>query len=187
MSTEDQTTTTTSPNGAIDAPQFPVEVDKPVRLSDDLLMSPRDLPIGGQAVMEGVMMRGVSNWAVAVRLPGDKNTGETPEGRKRRKTTPLGGEKRRRHAMDGSLGQQHARPAQPIVPRHDHQIEAVSPKARVLDVRGNRPSAAGALDGQRRAHRVAAAANHGIGPGRLEARTRLPGARLPDPVQRCDP
>ena len=29
----------------------------------------RDLPIGGQAVLEGVMMRGVSTWAVAVRKP----------------------------------------------------------------------------------------------------------------------
>jgi uncharacterized protein YqhQ len=29
----------------------------------------RDLPVGGQAVLEGVMMRGVSNWAVAVRKP----------------------------------------------------------------------------------------------------------------------
>src|SRR5687768_5675898 len=28
----------------------------------------RDLPIGGQAVLEGVMMRGVSTWAVAVRM-----------------------------------------------------------------------------------------------------------------------
>ena len=26
-------------------------------------------PIGGQAVLEGVMMRGASNWAVAVRKP----------------------------------------------------------------------------------------------------------------------
>ena len=26
-------------------------------------------PIGGQAVLEGVMMRGPSNWAVAVRKP----------------------------------------------------------------------------------------------------------------------
>ncbi|TML35724.1 MAG: DUF1385 domain-containing protein [Actinobacteria bacterium] len=31
--------------------------------------SPRDAPIGGQAVLEGVMMRGVSTWAVAVRKP----------------------------------------------------------------------------------------------------------------------
>src|SRR4029077_18861345 len=27
----------------------------------------RDAPVGGQAVLEGVMMRGVSTWAVAVR------------------------------------------------------------------------------------------------------------------------
>ncbi len=33
------------------------------------LQSARDLPIGGQAVLEGVMMRGVSTWAVAVRKP----------------------------------------------------------------------------------------------------------------------
>ena len=30
----------------------------------------RDVPVGGQAVLEGVMMRGVSTWAVAVRKPG---------------------------------------------------------------------------------------------------------------------
>jgi uncharacterized protein YqhQ len=30
-------------------------------------MAGRDAPVGGQAVMEGVMMRGVSTWAVAVR------------------------------------------------------------------------------------------------------------------------
>jgi uncharacterized protein YqhQ len=29
----------------------------------------QDLPVGGQAVLEGVMMRGVSTWAVAVRKP----------------------------------------------------------------------------------------------------------------------
>jgi uncharacterized protein YqhQ len=34
---------------------------------EDQLQAPRDLPIGGQAVLEGVMMRGVSTWAVAVR------------------------------------------------------------------------------------------------------------------------
>jgi uncharacterized protein YqhQ len=32
----------------------------------------RDAPIGGQAVLEGVMMRGVSTWAVAVRKPTDE-------------------------------------------------------------------------------------------------------------------
>src|SRR5271165_4045041 len=33
------------------------------------LSAQRDAPVGGQAVLEGVMMRGVSNWAVAVRKP----------------------------------------------------------------------------------------------------------------------
>src|SRR3954451_8257843 len=32
-------------------------------------MAARDKPVGGQAVLEGVMMRGISTWAVAVRLP----------------------------------------------------------------------------------------------------------------------
>jgi uncharacterized protein YqhQ len=42
----------------------------------------KDAPVGGQAVLEGVMMRGVSTWAVAVRKPapgqepGDVPTGE---------------------------------------------------------------------------------------------------------------
>jgi uncharacterized protein YqhQ len=34
------------------------------------LTATRDAPLGGQAVLEGVMMRGVSTWAVAVRKPG---------------------------------------------------------------------------------------------------------------------
>jgi uncharacterized protein YqhQ len=38
-------------------------------VSDDLLSLQRDAPVGGQAVMEGVMMRGVSTWAVGVRKP----------------------------------------------------------------------------------------------------------------------
>jgi uncharacterized protein YqhQ len=33
------------------------------------LTASRDAPVGGQAVLEGVMMRGVSTWAVAVRNP----------------------------------------------------------------------------------------------------------------------
>ena len=36
---------------------------------DGQLSAGRDAPVGGQAVLEGVMMRGVSNWAVAVRKP----------------------------------------------------------------------------------------------------------------------
>jgi uncharacterized protein YqhQ len=37
--------------------------------ADGQLNARRDAPVGGQAVLEGVMMRGVSNWAVAVRKP----------------------------------------------------------------------------------------------------------------------
>lgn len=46
------------------------------------LEATKDAPVGGQAVLEGVMMRGVSTWAVAVRTPapgqkeGDIPTGE---------------------------------------------------------------------------------------------------------------
>jgi uncharacterized protein YqhQ len=35
------------------------------------LTASRDAPVGGQAVLEGVMMRGVSSWAVAVRKPSE--------------------------------------------------------------------------------------------------------------------
>jgi uncharacterized protein YqhQ len=36
------------------------------------LTAQRDAPLGGQAVLEGVMMRGISNWAVAVRKPSEQ-------------------------------------------------------------------------------------------------------------------
>jgi uncharacterized protein YqhQ len=39
------------------------------RLPEPDLVAARDAPVGGQAVLEGVMMRGVSTWAVAVRMP----------------------------------------------------------------------------------------------------------------------
>jgi uncharacterized protein YqhQ len=39
------------------------------RMPDGLPVAGRDAPLGGQAVMEGVMMRGVSTWAVSVRTP----------------------------------------------------------------------------------------------------------------------
>lgn len=35
----------------------------------EALVASNDAPVGGQAVLEGVMMRGVSTWAVAVRMP----------------------------------------------------------------------------------------------------------------------
>src|SRR5581483_1403990 len=39
------------------------------RMPDGMPVANRDAPVGGQAVLEGVMMRGVSTWAVAVRKP----------------------------------------------------------------------------------------------------------------------
>ncbi len=41
----------------------------PLRMPDGALVAKRDAPVGGQAVLEGVMMRAVSTWAVAVRNP----------------------------------------------------------------------------------------------------------------------
>src|ERR1700712_3597910 len=38
-------------------------------MPDGALVAKRDAPVGGQAVLEGVMMRGISTWAVAVRKP----------------------------------------------------------------------------------------------------------------------
>ncbi|MEA2154293.1 MAG: hypothetical protein QOE11_433 [Solirubrobacteraceae bacterium] len=43
--------------------------DESERLPDGTLVARRDAPVGGQAVLEGVMMRGVSTWAIAVRVP----------------------------------------------------------------------------------------------------------------------
>ncbi|MCA1689646.1 MAG: DUF1385 domain-containing protein, partial [Actinobacteria bacterium] len=46
---------------------------------------PRDAPIGGQAVLEGVMMRGVRTWAVAIRKPTDDQL------ERRARAVPAGG------------------------------------------------------------------------------------------------
>jgi uncharacterized protein YqhQ len=46
-----------------------VSPDDAVAGSDGELNAQHDAPVGGQAVLEGVMMRGVSHWAVAVRKP----------------------------------------------------------------------------------------------------------------------
>jgi uncharacterized protein YqhQ len=40
------------------------------------LTAARDAPLGGQAVLEGVMMRGVRTWAVAVRKPSESGLGD---------------------------------------------------------------------------------------------------------------
>jgi uncharacterized protein YqhQ len=52
--------------------------DAEVRLSDGRLMPIRDAPVGGQAVLEGVMMRGINHWAVAVREPAERNGATEP-------------------------------------------------------------------------------------------------------------
>ena len=49
------------------------------RLPAPDLVASHDLPVGGQAVLEGVMMRGVSTWAVAVRMPAP---GQIEDGRR---------------------------------------------------------------------------------------------------------
>jgi uncharacterized protein YqhQ len=53
----------------------------------------RDAPIGGQAVLEGVMMRGVRTWSVAVREPTvaqlERQRREVPEGEIAVRTFPL--------------------------------------------------------------------------------------------------
>ena len=59
----------------------PVPVPGTVALGDGpgkegQLIAQRDAPVGGQAVLEGVMMRGVSTWAVAVRKPAPEQVAE---------------------------------------------------------------------------------------------------------------
>jgi uncharacterized protein YqhQ len=43
-----------------------------MRGGEGRLTASRDAPVGGQAVLEGVMMRGVSTWAVGVRKPAEE-------------------------------------------------------------------------------------------------------------------
>jgi uncharacterized protein YqhQ len=57
-----QATTSAHPTRSADAAAV-------AELPDGELTAQRDAPLGGQAVLEGVMMRGVRHWAVAVRKP----------------------------------------------------------------------------------------------------------------------
>jgi uncharacterized protein YqhQ len=50
----------------------PVASDAPA--TEGQLTAARDAPVGGQAVLEGVMMRGVAHWAVAVRAPAPEDS-----------------------------------------------------------------------------------------------------------------
>jgi uncharacterized protein YqhQ len=66
-----------SPEGGL-SPEVSTDGSEPVRMPDGALVAKRDAPLGGQAVLEGVMMRGISVWAVAVRRP-DGETEVTSE------------------------------------------------------------------------------------------------------------
>ena len=70
-------------NGAAD--RSVVDEPTPVELEtgangDGTLNAQRDAPVGGQAVLEGVMMRGVAHWAVAVRKPTPEQLEEEDRG-----------------------------------------------------------------------------------------------------------
>jgi uncharacterized protein YqhQ len=50
------------------------------RMPDGMPVAGRDAPVGGQAVLEGVMMRGVSTWSIAVRKPAPAGPDGEPQG-----------------------------------------------------------------------------------------------------------
>lgn len=63
---------TEPPNGALrgaDIPGAVIPADPSTDPPAAPLEAKRDAPVGGQAVLEGVMMRGVTTWAVALRKP----------------------------------------------------------------------------------------------------------------------
>jgi uncharacterized protein YqhQ len=67
-------------NAAVASPPAAAVTDVPApagtMLIDGELEAARDAPVGGQAVLEGVMMRGVSHWAIAVRKPSAEQLAE---------------------------------------------------------------------------------------------------------------
>jgi uncharacterized protein YqhQ len=75
--------------------------------ADGQARAERDAPVGGQAVLEGVMMRGVSNWAVAVRKPvperqdasDDDSAGDTAPGEIEVRPFPLRSALKRHRAL----------------------------------------------------------------------------------------
>ncbi len=58
----------------------PAAVGRPAEAGPGELRAARDAPVGGQAVLEGVMMRGIRTWAVAVRKPSDEQLATHREG-----------------------------------------------------------------------------------------------------------
>jgi uncharacterized protein YqhQ len=85
-----------------------------VQLPDGQLTAARDAPLGGQAVLEGVMMRGVRHWAVAVRKPLPSTPEEQSEGR-----VPDGSPRDISHSLEVAL----AREAQLSSEERDGQLE----------------------------------------------------------------
>ena len=65
---------------------------------DEQLIAARDAPVGGQAVLEGVMMRGVAHWAVAVRTPAPEGAPEGTLGEIEVRDFPLVSWSRKRRA-----------------------------------------------------------------------------------------
>jgi uncharacterized protein YqhQ len=63
------------------------------------LTATRDAPVGGQAVLEGVMMRGVKTWAVAVRKPAPEEAPADTLGEIAVSTFPITPHSRRRRLL----------------------------------------------------------------------------------------
>jgi uncharacterized protein YqhQ len=87
-------------------PTPPVELEAGANNGESQLNAQRDAPVGGQAVLEGVMMRGVSNWAVAVRKPtveqleeGERSFDEAALGEIEVSTFPLDSAMRRHRVL----------------------------------------------------------------------------------------
>lgn len=81
-----------SGSAALRAPQEPVPDAGAAPFADvredGQLAAGRDAPVGGQAVIEGVMMRGIRHWAVAVRKPAPES--EVQEAAAEGAAEPLG-------------------------------------------------------------------------------------------------
>jgi uncharacterized protein YqhQ len=89
--------------GAVADPAAPTALREE---DDGEFSAQRDAPVGGQAVLEGVMMRGVANWAVAVRKPtaeqlsgGELSPEEGAEGEIEVTTYPLDSAMKRHRAL----------------------------------------------------------------------------------------
>jgi uncharacterized protein YqhQ len=54
--------------------------ERPAETGPGQLRAARDAPVGGQAVLEGVMMRGIKTWAVAVRKPSAEQLASNEKG-----------------------------------------------------------------------------------------------------------